>query len=125
VASAFGSLVYVDQPTELYRQHDANVLGARTLSKRVKRWVRPNLLLEKYWNLIQDSQAQAKKLLDFPDLAPKDREMVQAFTTIMQQDFKTRNRWLKHYNLKKNKAFHTFVFRTLIRTKLAFPGEKE
>ena len=41
LASAFGNLVYIDEPTELYRQHSSNVLGARTLRKRMKNWVRP------------------------------------------------------------------------------------
>lgn len=45
LATAFGKLIYIDQPTELYRQHSSNVLGARTLRKRVKNWVRPHILL--------------------------------------------------------------------------------
>ena len=36
LATSFGKLIYIDQPTELYRQHSSNVLGARTLRKRVK-----------------------------------------------------------------------------------------
>src|SRR5574340_841650 len=34
LATATGKLVYIDKPGELYRQHDHNVLGARTLAKR-------------------------------------------------------------------------------------------
>ncbi|MDN6589721.1 MAG: glycosyltransferase family 2 protein, partial [Lactococcus lactis] len=63
VAAALGELVYIDQPTHLYRQHDSNVLGARTLSKRIKKWIHPNLWFEKYWWLITASQKQAQKLL--------------------------------------------------------------
>ena len=66
LATAFGKLIYIDQPTELYRQHSSNVLGARTLRKRVKNWVRPHILFAKYWNLIESSQEQAKNLLDLP-----------------------------------------------------------
>ena len=36
LATALGKLIYIDQPGELYRQHASNVLGARTLRKRVK-----------------------------------------------------------------------------------------
>ncbi|MBF1700046.1 MAG: glycosyltransferase family 2 protein, partial [Streptococcus sanguinis] len=49
LAAAFGNLVYIDKPGELYRQHSNNVLGARTLRKRVKNWVRPHVLFAKYW----------------------------------------------------------------------------
>lgn len=36
LAAAFGHLVYIDRPSELYRQHSNNVLGARTLRKECK-----------------------------------------------------------------------------------------
>lgn len=60
VAAALGELVYIDQPTHLYRQHDSNVLGARTLAKRIRKWTHPNLWFEKYWWLITASQKQAQ-----------------------------------------------------------------
>ena len=42
VAAALGELDYIDQHTHLYRQHDSNVLGARTRSKRIKKWIQSN-----------------------------------------------------------------------------------
>lgn len=119
LAAALGQLVYIDQPTELYRQHDNNVLGARTLSKRFKNWIRPQLLFEKYWRLIESTQMQAQNLLDFP-LEDKDRDLVLAFTNIMSQDWRTRLKTLRRYGLRKNKTFHTFVFTFLIVTKFAY-----
>lgn len=119
LATAFGKLVYVDQPTELYRQHAENVLGARTLSKRFKKWIRPHVLFSVYWDLIHNSQKQASHLLALP-LAPTDRNLVEAFVTIMDKSMPERYRILKTYGLRKNKAFHTLVFTSLILTKFAY-----
>ncbi|MGQ7396751.1 glycosyltransferase family 2 protein [Streptococcus suis] len=119
LASALGKLVFIDKPGELYRQHADNVLGARTLSKRFKKWIRPHILFKVYWELIKNSQKQASFLLDKP-LSPADRELVQAFVTIMDKPMLERYQILKKYGLRKNKAFHTFVFTTLIVTKFAY-----
>ena len=119
LATAFGKLVYVDQPTELYRQHAENVLGARTLSKRFKKWIRPHVLFSVYWDLIHNSQKQASHLLALP-LATTDRNLVEAFVTIMDKPMPERYRILKTYGLRKNKAFHTLVFTSLILTKFAY-----
>ncbi|MBY5034830.1 glycosyltransferase family 2 protein [Streptococcus gallolyticus] len=119
LATAFGKLVYIDQAGELYRQHDSNVLGARTLSKRMQHWIRPHLLFAKYWQLIKDSQLQASHLLQLP-LTPDKRDLVQAYVTIMDKGLIERVRILKKYSFKKNKAFHTFVFTILILTKFAY-----
>lgn len=119
LATAFGKLVYIDHSGELYRQHGNNVLGARTLSKRVKKWLRPHFLFAVYWQLIKDSQLQASWLLDMP-LTPEKRELIEAYVTIMQQDLWGRLRTLRRYGLRKNKAFHTVVFTMLIVTKFAY-----
>ena len=119
LASAFGNLVYIDQPGELYRQHSDNVLGARTLSKRFKKWIRPHILFAVYWDLIKNSQKQASHLLQMP-LSQSNRELIEAFVTIMDKPMLERFRILRKYGLRKNKAFHTLVFTTLIVTKFAY-----
>ncbi|MBA2795028.1 glycosyltransferase family 2 protein [Streptococcus porcinus] len=119
IAASMGNLVYLDSVTELYRQHEANVLGARTWSKRMKTWLKPQLLLKKYWWLIESSQKQAEKLLELP-IDQKERKQVSHFVTILEQPIMTRIAHLKKYGYKKNRAFHTFVFRTLIITKLGY-----
>ncbi|VTS31667.1 glycosyltransferase [Streptococcus porcinus] len=119
IAASMGNLVYLDSVTELYRQHEANVLGARTWSKRMKTWLKPQLLLKKYWWLIESSQKQAEKLLELP-IGQKERKQVSHFVTILEQPIITRIAHLKKYGYKKNRAFHTFVFRTLIITKLGY-----
>ena len=123
IASALGHLVYLDYPTELYRQHDANVLGARTWSKRMKNWLKPHKLVEKYWWLIDASQTQARFLLDL-NLSPENRELVENFTTIMDKSLSQRIHTLNKYGLRKNRNFHTLVFKTLIITKFGYRRNK-
>ncbi|CYV01025.1 glycosyltransferase family 2 protein [Streptococcus suis] len=119
LASALGTLVFIDKPGELYRQHADNVLGARTLSKRFKKWIRPHILFAVYWDLIKNSQKQARHLLQMP-LSQSNRELIEAFVTIMDKPMLERFRILRKYGLRKNKAFHTLVFTTLIITKFAY-----
>lgn len=119
LASALGKLVFIDKPGELYRQHADNVLGARTLPKRFKKWIRPHILFKVYWNLIKNSQKQASYLLDLP-LKKTDRELVQAYVSIMDKPLIERFKTLRKYGLSKNKAFHTIVFSALIVTKFAY-----
>ena len=123
LATALGKLVYIDQPGELYRQHEHNVLGARTWSKRIKKWLRPSLLFRMYWDLIKKSQQQAAFLLDMP-LSAEKRELVAAYVTILDQPMHERWQILRQYGLRKNKAFHTLVFTTLIISKFAYRRNK-
>ncbi|HGA1244701.1 TPA: glycosyltransferase family 2 protein, partial [Streptococcus suis] len=106
LASALGKLVFIDKPGELYRQHADNVLGARTLSKRFKKWIRPHILFAVYWDLIKNSQKQARHLLQMP-LSQSNRELIEAFVTIMDKPMLERFRILRKYGLRKNKTFHT------------------
>ncbi|MEX2785190.1 glycosyltransferase family 2 protein [Streptococcus sp. H49] len=119
LASSLGRLVYLDRATELYRQHDSNVLGARTWSKRLKNWLRPHKLFEKYWLLITASQKQAENLLDL-DLSDDTRDLVEAYVSLLDKPFSQRLELLRTRGFKKNRAFHTFVFRTLIVTKFGY-----
>ncbi|HFI0862273.1 TPA: glycosyltransferase family 2 protein [Streptococcus suis] len=119
LASAFGNLVFIDRPGELYRQHSDNVLGARTLSKRFKKWIRPHILFAVYWDLIKNSQKQARHLLQMP-LSQSNRELIEAFVNIMDKPMLERFRILRKYGLRKNKFFHTLVFTTLIVTKFGY-----
>lgn len=120
LATATGELVYIDKPGELYRQHDHNVLGARTFGKRLKKWLNPLQAVEKYWHLIITSQKQATSLLTQPDLSDENRELIEKYVALLNQTVMNRIKYLKEYNFKKNKLFHTIVFRTLVVTKIGF-----
>ncbi|MGT2742050.1 glycosyltransferase family 2 protein [Streptococcus plurextorum] len=119
MASALGKLVYIDQATELYRQHDNNVLGARTWSKLIKMLIPPTSLVTKYWRLILTSQNQAKFLLR-ETLKPEDRDLLESFVTILQVPILERISRLRKYRLAKNRWFHTLVFTSLIITKFGY-----
>ncbi|MGT2929846.1 glycosyltransferase family 2 protein [Streptococcus dentasini] len=119
IAAAKGELVYLDQATELYRQHDSNVLGARTWSKRLKNWLRPHNLIAKYWWLIDASQRQAKLLLNL-DLALTEHQLIEAYVYLLDQPWRQRRRTLKQYGFAKNRPFHTLVFKTLVTTKIGY-----
>lgn len=119
LAASLGKLVYIDQATQLYRQHEANVLGARTWSKRAKNWLKPNMLISKYWWLIKSSQNQAEKLLA-QEMSESSTQMVKAYVHLMDKNWLDRWRLLREYKFKKNRWFHTFVFTILIITKLGY-----
>ncbi|BBK80450.1 glycosyltransferase family 2 protein [Streptococcus mutans] len=119
LAASLGKLIYLDETTELYRQHESNVLGARTWSKRLKNWLRPHRLVKKYWWLVTSSQQQASHLLEL-DLPAANKAIIQAYVTLLDQSFLNRIKWLKQYGFAKNRAFHTFVFKTLIITKFGY-----
>lgn len=121
LAASQEGLIYIDQPTILYRQHEDNVLGARTLNKRIKKWLRPYLWFKKYWWLIIESQKQAKKLLvDDIQISEENRDLIQNYVSILEQNQSTRCSWIKKHNLRKNKSGHTRIFRALIITKFAY-----
>ncbi|GFH40995.1 glycosyltransferase family 2 protein [Lactococcus insecticola] len=120
LATATGKLIYIDQPGELYRQHDRNVLGARTLRKRLSKWLNPLNAVNSYWLLITKSQKQAENLLNLPSLSEENRELTEKYTGLMNQTFSNRVRYLRDYQFKKNRKCHTFVFRTLVVTKLGY-----
>ncbi len=105
LATATGKLVYIDTPGELYRQHDNNVLGARTLKKRFQKWLNPLAAIGKYWWLIKTSQKQAALLLAESDLAEADRELIETYVGLLDQGLIQRIKLLKRYQFKKNKGF--------------------
>ena len=121
LATAIGELVYIDQPGELYRQHENNVLGARTLRKRLKKWLNPMQAVYKYWDLIFNSQNQARLLLNQSDLSDDKRELIEKYAGLLDQTFSNRIKMIKKYHFKKNKAFHTVIFWMLIVTRMGCP----
>ncbi|MFX3889334.1 glycosyltransferase family 2 protein, partial [Streptococcus suis] len=72
-----------------------------------------------YWDLIKNIQKQARHLLQMP-LSKSNRELIEAFVTIMDKPILERFRILRKYGLSKNNAFHSLVFTTLIITKFAY-----
>ncbi|HEN4486518.1 TPA: glycosyltransferase family 2 protein [Streptococcus agalactiae] len=119
LAASLGEIIYLDLPTQLYRQHDNNVLGARTMDKRFKILREgPKSIFTKYWKLIHDSQKQASLIVDkYGDImTANDLELIKCFIKIDKQPFMTRLRWLWKYGYSKNQFKHQVVFKWLIAT---------
>lgn len=121
LASATGQLVYIDQPGELYRQHENNVLGARTDQKRFN-LIRqgPRKIFTRYWKLIHDSQLQALKVAEQAGekMSAADVEMILKFSDIDQQSMAERARRLFKYKYTKNQLKHRIVFKLLLLSNL-------
>ncbi|CAM3199364.1 glycosyltransferase family 2 protein [Lactococcus laudensis] len=125
LATSIGKLVYIDQPGELYRQHDNNVLGARTFTKRLKTWLSgPSKMLEKYWWLIHASQAQADKILQENELGDEQEAVIRNYIALERLPQSQRIRVLRQYKYAKNKWFHTMIFRLLIMTRIGNKNNK-
>ncbi|HGD6796131.1 TPA: glycosyltransferase family 2 protein [Streptococcus agalactiae] len=119
LAASLGEIIYLDLPTQLYRQHDNNVLGARTMDKRFKILREgPKSIFIRYWKLIHDSQKQASLIVDkYGDIMTvTDLELIKCFIKIDKQPFMTRLRWLWKYGYSKNQFKHQVVFKWLIAT---------
>ncbi|HEN9332675.1 TPA: glycosyltransferase family 2 protein [Streptococcus agalactiae] len=119
LAASLGEIIYLDLPTQLYRQHDNNVLGARTMDKRFKILREgPKSIFTRYWKLIHDSQKQAFLIVDkYGDImTANDLELIKCFIKIDKQPFMTRLRWLWKYGYSKNQFKHQVVFKWLIAT---------
>lgn len=119
LAASLGEIIYLDLPTQLYRQHDNNVLGARTMDKRFKILREgPKSIFTRYWKLIHDSQKQASLIVDkYGDImTANDLELIKCFIKINKQPFMTRLRWLWKYGYSKNQFKHQVVFKWLIAT---------
>ncbi|HFU9786538.1 TPA: glycosyltransferase family 2 protein [Streptococcus agalactiae] len=119
LAASLGEIIYLDLPTQLYRQHDNNVLGARTMDKRFKILREgPKSIFTRYWKLIHDSQKQASLIVDkYGDIMTANvLELIKCFIKIDKQPFMTRLRWLWKYGYSKNQFKHQVVFKWLIAT---------
>ncbi|HFK9539488.1 TPA: glycosyltransferase family 2 protein [Streptococcus agalactiae] len=119
LAASLGEIIYLDLPTQLYRQHDNNVLGARTMDKRFKILREgPKSIFTRYWKLIHDSQKQASLIVDkYGDImTANDLELIKCFIKIDKQPFMTRLRWLWKYGYSKNQFKHQVMFKWLIAT---------
>ncbi len=109
VASAFGIIGHVDQATMLYRQHDANEIGA-------KRWGVAFVLKNLFGNdgLVREgilnAQKQAHVFLEkFQDKLPEEtRKVVECFANIDQRPYLG-----KIYLLIKHRLFKAGLVRNL------------
>lgn len=108
VASAFGKIVYLKEPTILYRQHQGNTLGAQKFD-----WKRIFTVFFKEKNVLNDKpREQAIHFLRIygDSLDSNLRELVEGFIAIKRENF-----WKQRYLLLKY-GFYKHGFLRNIRT---------
>lgn len=118
LAASCGRLLYIDIPTQLYRQHGRNAVGVRRWSKeRLKLWLNAPVLLDTYWKLLLGTRNQARGLLDKP-ISDDKRRVIEDYLLLFRQPLLQRAMALKRRGFRRNVRFHTFAFRFLILTGL-------
>lgn len=109
VASAFGKIEHIDQPTLLYRQHDSNAVGAKC-------WSLPFVLQNMFGNNgqvregILNTQKQAKAFREvFNDKLPEDkRRLVECYACLDEHHYLK-----KVYLLLKHRLFKAGLIRNI------------
>lgn len=112
VAAACGKLGYIDERLVRYRQHGANILGARTWSQLTAQFLAHPMKMLSYTKKFQESsQMQAKALYRryLHEMNKEDQEMVHLFSGI------SKNRYIiRIYILLKYKILYRNIYRNLI-----------
>lgn len=109
VASAFGKIGYLDEPTMYYRQHDKNDTGAKRYSiKNIFKKI-PNIYKGSgiYENHLDNNIRQAEKFLEIygDKLDSHSYKTVKAMATIKNQTWLQKRKDILHYGLTKNGFF--------------------
>jgi len=103
VASSFGKIYYIDEPTMYYRQHSSNVFGAKKYGI--------NLIMQKYKQGITEARnkiyiqcKQAKKLLETHrnKLNKEQVKMLEDFSKLPNQPWLTRRKLLIKHKIYKS-----------------------
>ncbi|MDO4913669.1 MAG: glycosyltransferase family 2 protein [Bifidobacteriaceae bacterium] len=119
-----GKLVYVDEITELYRQHEDNVLGARSWQTRLRQITHPFNFFNKFWKFFTDSQLQAKELLHSGiEICDEDRTLLTVFTQILDYNTIQRIRAINKFGLRKNRLIRSILYQALLITKIGYPSK--
>lgn len=106
VASAFGKIGYIEEPTIFYRQHGGNDTGAKKYNiKNIFKKI-PNILNRKgiYKNHLNHNIKQAKKFLEIygNSLDKHSYKTVEALATLKTQTFLQKRKNMLKYKLLKN-----------------------
>ncbi|MFF2912164.1 glycosyltransferase family 2 protein [Paenibacillus sp. NPDC057934] len=110
--SAFGKIIYVDQPSVLYRQHQGNLIGGN------KNWIQ---LLQRKWNSYRANEStrvlyrQAKEFMDCygEELNGEKKRELELFI-FPRINFPSRLRYLLKSNLYRNSFSENLLFKFLI-----------
>jgi hypothetical protein len=113
VVSAFGTVVYDDQPVLLYRQHGANVIG-HGAGWFGRQWGVLRFLLRHDWVGILHRQVSAFWLHYGSQVDPATEKMVLAAYTIRESDAVARWRLIFGPHQARQRLASEFAFRVLL-----------
>jgi glycosyltransferase involved in cell wall biosynthesis len=109
VASTFGAVTYLNEPTVYYRQHTNNVLGSTqdNVTKRITKTIKTILLSSYREQYLQENieQAKAFKYQYFNLLNRQQLEILDSFINFKQQNFFSRRLTFIKYGLLKYSLF--------------------
>lgn len=103
VASALGRIVFIKQPTILYRQHGDNSVGAKNTRSLGYLWHKMTGYKTVHKNLIKQYE-QAEEFLDIykAELSEQQKEMLKTYSDFNELSFYERYQALQKFNLLKN-----------------------
>lgn len=103
VASALGRIVFIKQPTILYRQHGDNSVGAKNTRSLGYLWSKMTGYKTVHKNLIKQYE-QAEEFLDIykAELSKQQKEMLKTYSDFNELSFYKRYQILQKFNLSKN-----------------------
>ena len=101
VASAFGTIGYIDEPLLLYRQHGKNIVGNTSQKNYLKNRLAN---LEKQQEVLYKTCGQAEAFLEVyrEELSREQREVLSAFATIPEQNWFVRRYRIFRYGFFKS-----------------------
>ncbi|CAJ1222956.1 putative protein [Lactococcus lactis] len=121
LASATGQIVYIEQSTELYRQHENNVIG-----EQITHSVNDNLkslknngisnVLSKQWEYIKKTQLQASKLFQIEEIDKNKIQIIQDFVELSDQSILRRTMAMLKHRYRRNSKKDTFLLSLLLLT---------
>lgn len=102
VAAAYGRIIYLDEPTMLYRQHTNNVVGSTEFSKGVV--LKKASTWKRQKQVLLETQMQASSLYKLTENElPKDiNRIIYAFATLHDQNFVNRRMQIVRYKFWKS-----------------------
>jgi glycosyltransferase involved in cell wall biosynthesis len=113
VVSAFGKIVFDDEPTILYRQHASNVVGTRVGFLR-----RVGVKIRRFWKIgkrqVVLKQAEELSRLYGPALTAEQRWTLERFVGSSRKQFLGRLRYACSCDVYRQSAFDSLVLRALI-----------
>lgn len=108
IAAAFGKIVYIDQPTILYRQHSQNAVGAKRakgLQFYMHKWRTRKSVKKNYQNTFDQAQELLTRFSH--QLTPSDKDLLQTYVSIPEKNKLGRICTIYKYKFYKNTLART------------------